>query len=103
MFDRKFKSVPTSPQNKPRSRAALMSERNEKSFSYLLKILLPNFGNAPKGLKFLIADTLVFSSGDPRFLVYNSRVNIIWDKNLFNKRIGQVYQVYKTEGKVVFS
>ncbi len=71
----KFKSVPTSPLNKPKSRAALLSERHEKSFSYLLKILLPNFGNAPKGLKFLIADTLVFSSGDPRFLVYNSRVD----------------------------
>jgi hypothetical protein len=49
------------------------SEGNEKGFSYLLRILIPDKGNAPKGLKFLIADTLVFNSGEPRFLLYNSR------------------------------
>jgi len=67
----KFKSVPSSPQF--RTKTVSLSERNEKSFSYLLKLLLPNYGNTPKGFKFLIADTLVFTSGDPRFLVYNSR------------------------------
>jgi len=50
-----------------------VQEGNNKGFSHLLKLMLPDRGNAPKGLKFLIADTLVFTGGEPRFFMYNSR------------------------------
>ena len=70
-FNRKPKPASLVTVSKPTVRIV---QGNEKGFSYLLKILLPDRGNAPKGLKFLIADTLVFMGGEPRFLVYNSRV-----------------------------